>query len=107
MHRYRDTCDEIRMTCALNLGRAVCELPSFLGDHQLKYLGWMLNDTSPLVRNAALSSLHSIYRAHHTQTAKLANFTVRFEKRIYEMMRDVDRTVRRLPRPPMASYGLL
>ena len=104
VHRYRDTCDDPH-DMRLNLGRAVYEL-LLLGDHQLKYLGWMLNDTSPLVQRRLVAAL-DLPRPPHV-TAKLANFTV-FEKRIYEMIARCRRpcvTSHDLLWPPMASYDL-
>jgi hypothetical protein len=72
----------------------MAELPSFVSDQQLKYLGWMMNDlNSARVRVIALQSLCAIYKALARDKAKLNNFTSRFEGRFYEMLKDKDRHV--------------
>ena len=55
--RYRDTSDDIRLCCVEAIGACIETLPSaYLSDTYLKYLGWQLNDASPLVRHATLRS---------------------------------------------------
>ena len=92
IERYRDSCEDIRVCCLIGLGRAMgLHHGVFLHDTYLKYLGWMLNNTSAHVRATAVSQLHHVYKTHGTaHTQRLHNFTQRFEARLVEMTRDID-----------------
>ena len=80
--RYRDSHDEIRVSCVAALGRCMELLPvTFLGDTYLKYMGWMLNDRSPAVRGTVLTRLVATYKLHSRATDALSKFTARFEAR--------------------------
>ncbi|GMH66554.1 hypothetical protein TL16_g04458 [Triparma laevis f. inornata] len=58
MHRYRDSNEHLRVMCLENLATSMVLRPSlFLADKYLKYFGWMLSDTNPVVRVAALAGL--------------------------------------------------
>lgn len=45
VHRYRDTCPDIRAICIAELGVWMKEYSTqFLADNYLKYIGWTLSD---------------------------------------------------------------
>ena len=95
LQRYRDVCEEIRVCCLSALGRCITTHRShWLQDTYLKYAGWMLNDSASAdVRRTSLAQLTAVYKANRDDLEPLRNFTQRFESRIVEMTRDVDKHV--------------
>ena len=94
LHRYRDSCDEMRVSCVSALGRCIEKLPgTYLHDTFLKYMGWLVYDPSAAVRGTAITRLVSIYKLNSGETAALTNFTTRFEDRFIEMIADTDKNV--------------
>ncbi|KAL9183151.1 hypothetical protein ACHAXT_004938 [Thalassiosira profunda] len=64
VHRYRDSNEHIRALCLASLSRYTLQRPDlFLTDKYLKYLGWMMHDKSPYVREAAFRGLLAPFEA--------------------------------------------
>ena len=94
MHRYRDSNEELRATCAAAIGSCIAKLPeTFLKESYLKYLGWMVSDTSSVVRATAVGKLVGVYKACGFESEALSHFTARFEGRFVEMICDTDKGV--------------
>ncbi|XP_078445011.1 sister-chromatid cohesion protein 3 isoform X2 [Wolffia australiana] len=93
MHRYRDIDPSIRMSCIKALGIWILSYPSlFLQDLYLKYLGWMLNDKSAVVRKTSVLALQSLYEVDDN-VPSLSLFTERFCGRMIELADDIDVSV--------------
>jgi hypothetical protein len=93
VHRYRDSVADIRAACATAFGALMlAHADAFLEDKYLKYLGWLLHDREPMVREATIDALRVVYE-EHADTQKLTNFSVRFKSRVLEMADDKDETV--------------
>ncbi|RLN95960.1 hypothetical protein BBJ28_00009767 [Nothophytophthora sp. Chile5] len=93
VHRYRDVMPEIRMVNMQCLGHWITNLPDqFLKDNFLKYLGWLLNDKSSMVRVEVVRILRRLYE-NEAFTEKLELFTSRFLPRYLGMCNDVDNAV--------------
>lgn len=91
--RYRDAYDIIRAESLLQLSHWVEESPDlFLKDEKLKYIGWMLNDSSDMVRKSCLDGLRKIY-SKDKNLDKISQFTERFFPRMLEMIDDVNTNV--------------
>jgi hypothetical protein len=89
-HRYRDVMAEIRAESVLVIGHWITTLPDqYLKDNFLKYLGWLLNDKSALVRFHVVEALQSLYE-QETFASKLELFTSRFLPRYLQLCDDVD-----------------
>jgi len=92
--RFRDTFLDIRLCCAHGFGRCVVlHKATYFDDQYLKYFGWMCNDSSPLVRAAAIQQLVAIYKSAKDDLEPLENFTGRFVGRFLELAKDVDARV--------------
>ncbi|KAF5365253.1 hypothetical protein D9758_005390 [Tetrapyrgos nigripes] len=111
IHRYRDLDPVIRTECITYLSTYFEILPShFCSSSQyLRYVGWVLSDSSAAVRLAAIKALQIVYEnagAEGNTTGKrkkkggvvlpaLTHFTTRFLSRLLEIARfDVDVGVR-------------
>ena len=89
--RFRDTFLDIRLCCAHGFGRCVVlHKATYFDDQYLKYFGWMCNDSSPLVRAAAIQQLVAIYKSAKDDLEPLENFTGRFVGRFLELAKDVE-----------------
>jgi len=93
VRRYRDIYPPIRVSCMEALGSWMAKYPSlFLEDVKLKYVGWCLSDKDPLVRRAAVETIHKIYE-DPDNIPVMANFQDRFKNRLLEMSKDIDNSV--------------
>lgn len=94
MHLYRDSRAVVRADLLKFYGAWVALCPKiFLKDQRTKYLGWMLHDSDAGVRVNAVRALDQVYRSAGANLAKLQNFTLRFKRRIVEMIQDTDANV--------------
>ncbi|KAH7318667.1 hypothetical protein B0I35DRAFT_353960 [Stachybotrys elegans] len=83
VHRYRDVDPKIRAECVEALGSWIWNLPNiFMDPSYLRYLGWMLSDTSPTTRQEVLKQLHKVFKRDAPQ---LGHFIDRFRPRLIEM----------------------
>jgi hypothetical protein len=61
-HRHRDVSAAIRAYVVTGLAQWGLALPTaYASNDQIKYLGWGLHDTQPVVRRAALEGLTPLY----------------------------------------------
>ncbi|KIW60423.1 hypothetical protein PV05_00639 [Exophiala xenobiotica] len=95
VHRYRDVEERIRAPCVAALGNwIVLYRKMFLEGQFLRYLGWVLNDTSSPTRLEDVRQLKNLFK-NKKNVAALRAFTDRFRPRLVEMgARDADVTVR-------------
>ncbi|KZT43430.1 hypothetical protein SISSUDRAFT_1040461 [Sistotremastrum suecicum HHB10207 ss-3] len=102
VHRYRDLDPSIRSDCVQALGQWFLKYSAyFLDGLNLRYIGWLLNDSVTTVRLAAVKALGALY-AKKDFSISLSHFTDRFKSRLVEMaIGDIDIGVR------VATIGLL
>ena len=95
VHRYRDIDPKIRVDCVEALGGWIMTYSDhFLDGSHLRYLGWMLSDSSSSTRLEVIKRLLPIF-SDENKIIGLKTFTERFRKRIVEMAtRDADVPVR-------------
>lgn len=95
IHRYRDLDAAIRRDCVSALGDWIIIMPSLFFDGQhLRYLGWMLSDTTSLTRSEVLKQLRRLYK-DKDKIGGLKTFTERFRSRMVEMAtQDAETNVR-------------
>ncbi|KIW33864.1 uncharacterized protein PV07_00680 [Cladophialophora immunda] len=95
VHRYRDVEERIRAPCVAALGNwIVLYRKMFLEGQYLRYLGWVLNDTSARTRLEDIKQLKKLFN-NKNNIAALRAFTDRFRSRLVEMgARDADTSVR-------------
>lgn len=95
VHRYRDVEERIRAPCVAALGTwIVLYRQMFLEGQYLRYLGWVLNDTSAATRLEDIKQLKNLFKSKKNIGA-LRAFTDRFRPRLVEMgTRDADVSVR-------------
>ncbi|KIY01342.1 uncharacterized protein Z520_02894 [Fonsecaea multimorphosa CBS 102226] len=95
IHRYRDVEERIRAPCVAALGNwIVLYRKMFLEGQYLRYLGWVLNDTSAHTRLEDIKQLKKLFN-NKSNIAALRAFTDRFRTRLVEMgARDADISVR-------------
>lgn len=95
VHRYRDVDPRIRAECVQALGHWILTLPDvFFEGKYLRYLGWILSDTSAPTRLEVIRQLQRLFKKT-TNIAGLHTFTDRFRPRLVEMaVRDADSGVR-------------
>jgi cohesin complex subunit SA-1/2 len=85
VHRYRDVEERIRAPCVAALGDwIVIYRKMFLEGQYLRYLGWVLNDTSASTRLEDIKQLKRLF-ANKRNIAALRAFTDRFRSRLVEM----------------------
>lgn len=85
MHRYRDLDPNIRAECVQSLGVWFTHYPAhFLDTSYLRYVGWVLSDSSTPVRLEAVRALIAVY-AQSEYVGSLTHFTERFKPRLLEM----------------------
>ncbi|KAI9794961.1 MAG: hypothetical protein M1833_007335 [Piccolia ochrophora] len=97
VHRYRDVDPKIRSDCVQALGHWIITLPELFFDKQyLRYLGWVLSDTSAPTRLEVVKQLQKLFQQKEN-IAGLQSFTEKFRQRLVEMAgRDADAHVRAL-----------
>ena len=95
IHRYRDIDPKIRVENVIAMGDWVMIYPEFFFEgHQLRYLGWLLSDSSPSIRLEDLKQLLRLYK-DKDKLSGLRAFTERFRARMVEMAtRDAEASVR-------------
>lgn len=85
VHRYRDVDPRIRTECVEALGNWMILLPgTFFSGEYLRYLGWILSDSSPPTRLEVLKQLQRIME-DDTKIGGMRHFIERFRPRIVEM----------------------
>lgn len=94
VHRYRDIDPKIRTDCVEALGQWITILPNiFLEGTYLRYLGWMLSDTSAPTRHGVIKQLEKIMKMDNI--GGIRDFIERFRPRIVEIAaRDSELSVR-------------
>ncbi|KAH0535970.1 hypothetical protein FGG08_007127 [Glutinoglossum americanum] len=95
VHRYRDVDPKIRADCVQALGHWIVTLPELFFEGQyLRYLGWVLSDTSPPTRSEVVKQLQKLFK-NQNNVGGLRHFIERFRSRLVEMAtRDADAGVR-------------
>ncbi|KAH0551614.1 hypothetical protein GP486_007167 [Trichoglossum hirsutum] len=95
VHRYRDVDPRIRADCVQALGHWIVTLPELFFEGQyLRYLGWVLSDTSPPTRLEVVKQLQRLFK-NQNNVGGLRHFIERFRSRLVEMAtRDADAGVR-------------
>ncbi|KAI9785353.1 MAG: hypothetical protein M1839_000371 [Geoglossum umbratile] len=95
VHRYRDVDPKIRAECVQALGHWIITLPELFFEGQyLRYLGWVLSDTSPPTRLEVIKQLQKLSK-NQNNAGGLRHFIERFRSRLVEMAtRDADAGVR-------------
>ncbi|KAG9243186.1 nuclear cohesin-like protein complex subunit [Calycina marina] len=95
VHRYRDVDPKIRHECVRSLGTWIQTLPDhFSGGAYLRYMGWMLSDTNPPMREEVVEQLRVIMDEEKNH-GKMITFIERFRPRIIEIAtRDAEPRVR-------------
>ncbi|MCJ1247723.1 hypothetical protein MMC30_004938 [Trapelia coarctata] len=95
IHRYRDVDAKIRVDCATALGNWIATCPDIFFESQyLRYLGWVLSDSSAATRAEVVKQLLRLYK-HKDNVGRLRGFTERFRPRMVEMAtRDAEPTIR-------------
>ncbi|KIJ16482.1 hypothetical protein PAXINDRAFT_113645 [Paxillus involutus ATCC 200175] len=85
VHRYRDLDPNIRTECVRAMAAWFTHYPAhFLDASYLRYVGWVLSDSSTPVRLEAVRALAAVY-AQSEYMASLTHFTERFKPRLLEM----------------------
>lgn len=94
-HRYRDVDAKIRLDCVTAFGLWITSCPEvFFSGHYIRYLGWVLSDTSPPVRAEVIKQLSRLYR-NKEDVGRLRAFTEKFRPRLVEMaIRDAEPNIR-------------
>uniref|UniRef100_A0A3B5MM76 Cohesin subunit SA n=1 Tax=Xiphophorus couchianus TaxID=32473 RepID=A0A3B5MM76_9TELE len=92
LKRYRDMLPEIRAVCMEELGLWMkLYSSSFLNDSYLKYMGWMMHDKVPDVRQKCVLALQGLFG--DPVLPKLDLFISRFKNRLISMVLDKDNEV--------------
>ncbi|KAF9232626.1 hypothetical protein BU15DRAFT_90603 [Melanogaster broomeanus] len=85
VHRYRDLDPNIRAECVRAMAAWFTHYPAhFLDASYLRYVGWVLSDSSTPVRLEAVRALAAVY-AQSDYVGSLTHFTERFKPRLLEM----------------------
>ncbi len=95
IHRYRDVDPKIRVDCVTALGTWIIAAPDkFFTANYLRYLGWLLSDTSAPTRAEVVKHLSKLYKRKE-DIGRLRGFTERFRPRYVEMaIRDAEPSIR-------------
>ncbi|KAL8999364.1 MAG: hypothetical protein Q9169_001790 [Polycauliona sp. 2 TL-2023] len=95
VHRYRDVDPKIRVDCVTALGGWITAAPDkFFTSTYLRYLGWILSDTSAPTRAEVVKQLSKLYKRKE-DVARLRAFTEKFSPRFVEMaIRDAEPNIR-------------
>ncbi|KXL51185.1 MAG: hypothetical protein FE78DRAFT_84233, partial [Acidomyces sp. 'richmondensis'] len=85
IHRYRDVDPLIRRDCISSLGNWIIIMPDvfFDGGH-LRYMGWVLSDTSSITRMEVIQQLLRLYKENE-RLGGLKTFTEKFRPRMVEI----------------------
>ncbi|KAL8804678.1 MAG: hypothetical protein Q9200_005725 [Gallowayella weberi] len=102
VNRYRDVDPRIRVDCVTALGGWITAAPDkFFTSNFLRYLGWVLSDTSALTRAEVVRQLSKLYKRKE-DVGRLRAFTEKFCPRFVEMaIRDAEPNIR------AATVGML
>ena len=85
VNRYRDIDPRVRVECVAALGNWIMVLPdSFFSGQYLRYLGWVLSDTSASTRAEVIKQLSRMFK-NRENVGRLRAFTERFRPRLVEM----------------------
>ena len=95
VNRYRDVDPKIRVECVAALGTWITTLPdTFFSGQYLRYLGWVLSDTSAPTRAEVIKQLCRMFK-NKENASRLRAFTERFRPRLVEMAtRDAEPNIR-------------
>ena len=99
VHRFKDVDEIIRSESVLHLSTWIKNYPEyFMKVTYLKYFGWLLSDTSNIVRSQVLKVLPSIITfnsSKKTDNSAVRQFFERFRQRILDIaLKDIDLEVR-------------
>lgn len=85
VNRYRDIDPRIRVECVMALGNWIMTLgDTFFAVQYLRYLGWVLSDTSAPTRAEVIKQLSRLFK-NKENVGRLRAFTERFRPRLVEM----------------------
>lgn len=85
VNRYRDVDPRIRVECVTALGNWILTLPdTFFSGQYIRYLGWVLSDTSAPTRAEVIKQLSRMFK-NKENVGRLRAFTERFRPRLVEM----------------------
>lgn len=85
VNRYRDVDPRIRVECVSALGDWILTLPdTFFSGQYIRYLGWVLSDTSAPTRAEVIRQLSRMFK-NKENVGRLRAFTERFRPRLVEM----------------------
>lgn len=85
VNRYRDVDPRIRVECVTALGNWILTLPdTFFSGQYIRYLGWILSDTSAPTRAEVIKQLSRMFK-NKENVGRLRAFTERFRPRLVEM----------------------
>ena len=95
VHRYRDVDPKIRLECVKGLGAWIQTLPDHFSEGTyLRYMGWMLSDTTAPMREEVVNQLQNIMKNKENH-GNMITFIERFRPRIIEIAtRDSEPSVR-------------
>ncbi|KAH9826573.1 STAG domain [Teratosphaeria destructans] len=95
VHRYRDVNPSIRLDCIEALGDWIVTMPDiFFDGNHLRYMGWVLSDTSAATRGEVIRQLRRLYK-EKDKIGGLKTFTEKFKPRMVEIaITDADTGVR-------------
>ncbi|KAK8241798.1 hypothetical protein HDK77DRAFT_445748 [Phyllosticta capitalensis] len=95
VHRYRDVDPRIRLECVQGLSDWINTFPDlFFDGNHIRYLGWVLSDTSSSTRLEVVKQLQKLFK-DPDKLGGLKTFTERFRPRMVEMAtQDADPSVR-------------
>ncbi|KAF2767103.1 STAG-domain-containing protein, partial [Teratosphaeria nubilosa] len=95
VHRYRDVNPSIRLDCIEALGDWIVTMPDiFFDGNHLRYMGWVLSDTSAATRGEVIRQLRRLYK-EKDRIGGLKTFTEKFKPRMVEIATtDADTGVR-------------
>ncbi|KAL8962770.1 MAG: hypothetical protein Q9183_005102, partial [Haloplaca sp. 2 TL-2023] len=102
VHRYRDVDPKIRLDCITALGHWIANAPDkYFASNFLRYLGWLLSDSSGPNRAEVVKQLSKLYK-NNDDIGRLRAFTERFRPRFVEMaVQDAE------PNVKAAAIGML
>ncbi|CAH7682287.1 expressed protein, partial [Phakopsora pachyrhizi] len=84
-HRYRDADSTIRAECVRALWQSMKIVPDFfLEGNYLRYIGWVLSESSKEVRNEGLNALCELYDLEEN-IGSMQSFTTRYRSRLIEI----------------------
>ncbi|KAL9639693.1 MAG: hypothetical protein Q9204_000983 [Flavoplaca sp. TL-2023a] len=95
VHRYRDVDPRIRVDCVTALGGWITTAPDkYFTPAYLRYLGWVLSDTTAPTRAEVVKQLSKLYKRKE-DVARMRAFTEKFSPRFVEMaIRDAEPNIR-------------